>query len=266
MSTLKLFVNAGYGKTLERKVDKDKNILCRATEDQIKYFGNPNFKDFYPLSKDILIVKMRQEEVVYDRPIQIGTSILDLSKVIMLSFYYTQLKSLFKDIRPLYSDTDSIIFSTIGERKLQLEKMLPFLDTSNFPKDHPLYSNDKERELFFMKSETSINKIELFAGIKSKCYYIRTENKDNYFKLKGVYNSIPENLIGEAGYLDTLVNNSNLFVKFNKISSKRHSLFKTSIIRKALSSYDDKNFIKNCGIHLECYGPDNNSKCLICDY
>ena len=232
MSTLKLFVNAGYGKTLEHKVDKDKNILCKATEDQIKYFGNPNFKDFYPLSKDLLIIKMRQEEVVLDRPIQIGTSILDLSKVIMLSFYYTQLK----------------------------------LDTSNFPKNHPLYSNDNERELFFMKSETSINKIELFAGMKSKCYYIRTENKDNYFKLKGVYNSIPENLIGEAGYLDTLVNNSNLFVKFNKISSKRHSLFKTSIIRKALSSYDDKNFIKNCGIHLECYRPDNNSKCLICDY
>ena len=143
--------------------------------------------------------------------------------------------------------------------------MLPFLDTSNFPKEHPLYSNDKERQLFFMKSETSDKKIELFAGIKSKCYYVRTENKKNYYKLKGVYNSIPENLIGEAGYLATLLNNSNLYVNFNKISSKKHTLYKSSIIRKALSSYDDKNFIKNCGIHLESYGPKNSSECLICD-
>ena len=67
--------------------------LCKATEDQIKYFGNPNFKDFYPLSKDLLVIKMRQEEVVLDRPIQIGTSILDTRTLFDHSFQISYKRS-----------------------------------------------------------------------------------------------------------------------------------------------------------------------------
>ena len=45
-----------------------------------------------------------------DKPIYIGTSILDLSKSLMYDYYYNNLKSKYKDnVSLLYMDTDSFI-------------------------------------------------------------------------------------------------------------------------------------------------------------
>ena len=51
-----------------------------------------------------------------DKPIYLGMSILDLSKVHMYSFYYDVLKEKYKEnIRLIYTDTDSYVIQTFTE-------------------------------------------------------------------------------------------------------------------------------------------------------
>jgi hypothetical protein len=60
------------------------------------------------------LIEMYRKEVVYDKPIYIGTSILDLSKVCMMDFHYNVIHKNFKGRYNLvYSDTDSLhVFNT----------------------------------------------------------------------------------------------------------------------------------------------------------
>ena len=51
-----------------------------------------------------------------DKPIYLGMSILDLSKVHMYSFYYDVFKEKYKEnIRLIYTDTDSYVIQTFTE-------------------------------------------------------------------------------------------------------------------------------------------------------
>ena len=51
-----------------------------------------------------------------DKPIYLGMSILDLSKVHMYSFYYDVLKARCKDnVKLIYTDTDSYVLQTFTE-------------------------------------------------------------------------------------------------------------------------------------------------------
>ena len=53
-----------------------------------------------------------KEEIRYDKPVYIGVSILDLSKVTMMNFHYNVIHKNFEGRYYLvYSDTDSLIYS-----------------------------------------------------------------------------------------------------------------------------------------------------------
>ena len=55
---------------------------------------------------------MYKNEIVYNKPIYVGTSILDLSKVCMMKFHYNTIEKNFKDkYNLIYSDTDSLVYS-----------------------------------------------------------------------------------------------------------------------------------------------------------
>jgi hypothetical protein len=54
---------------------------------------------------------MYKKEIVYDKPIYVGTSILDLSKLCMMDFHYNVIHKEFEGKYYLiYSDTDSLVY------------------------------------------------------------------------------------------------------------------------------------------------------------
>ena len=60
--------------------------------------------------RELLCYSFEKESIEMDKPIYIGTSILDLSKSLMYDYYYNNLKSKYKDnVSLLYMDTDSFI-------------------------------------------------------------------------------------------------------------------------------------------------------------
>ena len=55
---------------------------------------------------------MYKQEIIYDKPIYVGTSILDLSKLHMMNFHYNVINKEFEDKYNLvYSDTDSFVYN-----------------------------------------------------------------------------------------------------------------------------------------------------------
>ena len=58
------------------------------------------------------MIEMFKKEIVYDKPCDVGTSILDLSKLCMMEFHYGVVQKDFKENNNLiYSDTDSLVYS-----------------------------------------------------------------------------------------------------------------------------------------------------------
>ena len=58
----------------------------------------------------MFLVELYKDRVVLNKPIQIGFSILDMSKTYMFDFYYNKLEPQYgyENIKLLFTDTDSI--------------------------------------------------------------------------------------------------------------------------------------------------------------
>ena len=80
--------NSVFGKTMEnlrnhrdiRVVTTDKRRSILASE--------PNYHSTKYISKDLLIMEMRNTEVTMNKPIYVGQAILDISKTLMYEFWW----------------------------------------------------------------------------------------------------------------------------------------------------------------------------------
>ena len=84
-----------------------------------------------------------------NKPISVGFTVLELSKLIMYRFYYDHLKPKYGDrCKLLFTDTDSFCCE-IQTRDLYADMAdnLDLYDTSNFDPEHPQYSTQNHRVL-----------------------------------------------------------------------------------------------------------------------
>ena len=100
---------------LEKTMDNVQNRidLKLTTDDKyaIQYFSKVHCKDSRFID-GLYVIEMFKREVVYNKPIYVGTGILDLSKLCMMDFHYNTLhESCGNDFHLIYSDTDSLVYS-----------------------------------------------------------------------------------------------------------------------------------------------------------
>ena len=83
---LKLMNNAFFGKTMEN-VRKHRNIKLVTTEMTRNYLvSEPNSHTTKFFTENLLAVEMRKSQILMNKPICLGLSILDLSKTVMHKF------------------------------------------------------------------------------------------------------------------------------------------------------------------------------------
>lgn len=119
---------------------------------------DPFYKGHKILSENLVVVEKYKECVQLDRPIQIASAILEIAKHEMYRFFYKVIRPAFGDRAQLcYTDTDSFVIR-LKTKNLDADYRLieKSLDTSNFPKDHPLYRPDRASQLGYFKSETGV--------------------------------------------------------------------------------------------------------------
>ena len=102
-----------------------------------------------------MAIEMKKTRVKINKPIYLGMSILDISKILMHEFWYDYIKPKYQDKAKLcYMDTESIIINTKTEDfyKDIANDVKKRFDTSSYDKDNkrllPICKNKKLIGLF----------------------------------------------------------------------------------------------------------------------
>ena len=108
--------------------------------------SEPNYHTTNLISEDLSIIEMKKTKVKMNKPIYLGLSILEISKILMYEFWYDYMKSKYNDVRLCYMDTDSfiMIIKTNDFYKDISDDIDNRFDTSNYEVKRPLSIGKKK--------------------------------------------------------------------------------------------------------------------------
>ena len=110
-------INSVFGKTMEN-LRKHRDVkLVTTDEKRSKLMSEPNNHTRKRFSENLLAVEMKKTKVKMNKPVYLGMSILDISKMVKYKFWYNYIKPKYGDRAKLcYTDTDSFIFHIMTQR------------------------------------------------------------------------------------------------------------------------------------------------------
>jgi len=242
--------NSLYGKTVEDLKNRINLRLCTTPKSLETYTSSPFFRKTMKIHDDFIAVFLDREEICLDRPSYIGMAVLDLSKLRMYQLQYRDLERYRQEfscqIQIVAGDTDSFFLQCQNVKLDQLlQKMHSdgLLDTSNYPKDHELYSRSYENKIGLFKDESKGRRYRQWVFLRPKCYSLKFDDDDEYsekLKAKGII--LQDTNLTHSSYLNVYLNNTIVFVDQTKIVSKKHQLFTEKSTKKALQCLDDKRY------------------------
>ena len=108
----KLMNNSVFGKTMEN-IRKHTDIkLVTTDKKRSKLVSEPNYDTINLTSEDLSIIEMKKTKVKMNKPIYLGLSILEISKILMYEFWYDYMKPKYdNDVKLCYMDRDSFIMN-----------------------------------------------------------------------------------------------------------------------------------------------------------
>lgn len=258
VSFYKLLSNALFGKTIERPEKHCKVVLATSSAKHQKLVSDPCYKESKIINENLVGVTLGYPAVKVKKPFYLGISILELAKYHMYSFHYKAMKIEFGNaLRLLYTDTDSLIYEITGKDAYkELKRLAHFFDFSNYPKNHPLYSDVNKRVPGLFKDETAGEPIVEFVGLRSKMYSFKMlkdqELHDNK-TAKGVKKSIVQKELTHEDFKKCLFENIQMNHDYHQIQSKSHHVMTSFQNKISLSPFDDKRFLLS-SIHSIPYG------------
>ena len=197
----KLLNNAFYGKTMEnvRNRLKIKFIKKDDYREIIKQQSKLTFDGIHKSYDNCDSYTFKQNEVLMDKPIYLGFTVLELSKLHMYETYYDILQPYFgqENIQLHYIDTDAFVLSLETQNIIEdLKNLEDIFDFSNLNKNHELFSNKNKKVIGKFKIETPKNKfIDEFIVLRSKMYAFKCKDKkENKNKLKGISKGQSKNI------------------------------------------------------------------------
>ena len=137
----KLMNNSVFGKTMEN-IRKHRDIKLVSTDKKrSKLVSEPNYHTINLISEDLSIIEMKKTKVKMNKPIYLGLSILEISKILMYEFWYDYMKLKYNDnVKFCYMDTDSFVMhiKTNDFYKDISDDVSNRFDTSNYEVKRPL--------------------------------------------------------------------------------------------------------------------------------
>ena len=86
--------------------------LVPTDEKRNQLASEPNYHTRKYFPENLMEIKMKQTKVKVNKPVYLGMSILDISKILMYEFWYDYIKSKYQDRAKLcYMDTESVIIN-----------------------------------------------------------------------------------------------------------------------------------------------------------
>lgn len=264
----KLLINAVFGKTME-------NLRLRVDIKLVNKWGGgkngagmliarPNFKQCKIFDEEFVAIELSQTCITMNKPIVIGMSILDVSKLTMYKFMYDFLKPKYGEKCALaYTDTDSFILHLQKTNFYnEIKENSAMFDTSDFSIGNRFNIEPKNKKIPGIFKDELNGKIVLeFVGLRAKCYAIEALNEKKTLvdldkkkkklrktmvikRSKGVKMSVVQQKLKFSDYVDCILGNCKVNEQTqNTLRSIKHNVYSIKQSKVALNPDDDKRYI-----------------------
>ena len=253
----KLMNNAVFGKTMEN-MRKHRDIkLVKTDHRRNKLVSEPNYHTMKLINDNLAIIEMRKVKVKMNKPIYLGLSILEISKITMYEFWFDYVKSKYGNrARLCYMDTDSFVINikTKDFYKDIAENIKERFDTSNYIYDRPLPTGVNKKVVGLMKDELRGGIITEFTALRPKTCSYKMDDFTELKKAKGTKKCVVKKMLRFDDYKNCLFTNSKVLRPQQRFRSENHSVCTENINKIALSCDDDKRIVAADGISSYPYG------------
>ena len=233
----KLMNNAVFGKTMENVKNRIQLHLTTQEDNAIKWFSKINFKNSKSID-NLHLIEMYKQEIIYDKPIYVGTSVLDLSKLHMMKFHYNVIHKEFEGkYNLIYSDTDSFVYN------IEHPDIYQWVSDN---KQHFDLSDSKELGMF--KDELKRMPMKEFTALTCKAYSFQGVS-ENAKKLKGISKVVVKKEITHNDYNTVLETGESIKRDVVGFRSFEHQVYTVKTNKTALTAYYDKMYMidkNNC--------------------
>ena len=175
----KLMNNSVFGKTMEN-IRKHRDIkLVTTDKKRSKLVSEPNYHTINLISENLAIIEMKKTKAKMNKPIYLGLSTLEISKILMYEFWYDYMKPKYNNnVRLCYMDMDSFIMNikTNDFYKDISDDVNNRFDTSNYEVKRPLPIGKNKKVIGLMKDELGGEIIMEFIALRPKTYSYLTDN------------------------------------------------------------------------------------------
>ena len=263
----KLMNNSVFGKTMEdvRKRVNIKLITNLKTYQKhgakISYRRSEVFVNDEENDKYLVGLEAKRLTIKLDKPIYTGFTVLELSKELMYDFHYNHMMKKYgpEKAKLLFTDTDSLTYHiTTPDVYQDMLQDQDLYDTSNYSKDHSLYSIQNKKVIGKFKDETGGHPIKEWIGLRPKMYSLKLMDDKEKKTGKGIKKSVLKKEIKHADYKDCLFNQQEYSHSMKTFRSQQHELYTVSQHKKSLSPFDDKRYILEDGFTTRAHGHYKN--------
>ena len=253
----KLMNNSVFGKTMEN-IRKHRDIkLVTTDKKRSKLISEPNYHTINLISEDLSIIEMKKTKVKMNKPIYLGLSMLEISKILMYELWNDYMKPKYNDnVRLCYMDTYSFIMNikTNDFYKDIANDVENRFETSNYELNRPLPTGKNKKIIGLMKDELGGKIITEFVTLRPKtCSFLTDDGKEDK-KAKGTKKCVIKKMIKFNDYKKCLLNDEVMLKPQQRFISKKHDVYTENINKIALSNNDDKRIVSLNKITSYPYG------------
>ena len=237
--------NSVFGKTMESVRNHRDIKLVISDKRRKRLVLKPNSHSYKHFSDHLMAIEMKKTRVKMAKPLYLGMSILDVSKILMHKFWYDYINPKYGDRAKLcYTDTDSFVIYIKTEDFFEdiSNDVERWFDTSNYDKNDkrplPIGKNKKVPGLF--KDELGGKIITEFVALRPKAYSYLDDYGNDHKKAKGTKKCVIKQKLMFENYKDCLFNNKTVYRSQERFKSYNHDVYTEEVNKIALSSNDDK--------------------------
>ena len=137
------------------------------------------------------------------------------------------------------SDTDALIMNIFTEDIYEdMKQIQNELDTSDYPENHNLYSEENKKKIGKFKDELQGKIMNGIVFLRSKAYSFTLTDLSEEKKLKGIGKTTIKKDIKFNDYKNCLFNNETKMNKMYTLNSDKHNMFINEINKVSLSPFD----------------------------
>ena len=208
-----------------------------------KCVNNPTFKSRFIINENLVGLEKAKAKLKRDKPIFLGMTTLDLSKLHMYQFYYDVLKTKYNEnIKLIYTDTDSSAIQTMTDDVYkEFKELSQYMDFIDYPVEHPCHDKANKKVLGMFKDECSSKIITKFIALKPKTYAFTIHGEDDeHKKSKSVVQHKVKKELAYQNYHEALFQDKKHEITYNFIRSRNHQLYSMSQVKQRKSNFENE--------------------------